>query len=140
MSTISDEDLLAYADELLNLVTASTIEAELRKDSSLRERLQTLLEGRDSGSISIGEVWRHGRMTCPVRSEMGLYLMNALEAERIDYVTFHLETIGCAYCHATLAELKTAAESLELNAQDSQRRERLFASSAGFLQNRNSDS
>ncbi|HBN78549.1 MAG TPA: hypothetical protein DD473_22610 [Planctomycetaceae bacterium] len=136
MSTISDEDLLAYADELLNLVTASTIEAKLRKDSSLRERLQALLDGRDSGSISIGEVWRHGRISCPSRSEMGLYLMNALEAERLDYVAFHLESIGCAYCQATLEELKTAAESLELNAQDTQRRERLFASSAGFLQSR----
>ncbi|MCG6157812.1 hypothetical protein [Rubinisphaera margarita] len=134
MST-SDEDLLAYADELLPVDAAAQLEARLRDDAALRERLQNVLDQRDSGALSVGEIWRHERLSCPTRSELGLYLMRALERQRADYVSFHLKTVRCAYCEATFAELTAAAAELDDNPQDSRRREQLFASSAGLLKN-----
>jgi len=131
--SISDEDLLAYADELLPVDAAVQLEAQLREDAVLRDRMQRVLDQRDSGAVSVGEIWRHERLSCPSRSELGLYLMQALERQRADYIAFHLNTVGCAYCEATFAELQAAVAELDDNPQDSRRREQLFASSAGLL-------
>jgi len=133
MTMFSDEELLAYADEHLDEQTASLIETELRINDDLSDRLQLLLRGRDQGELSVGEVWKHGRLSCPERSELSLYLIQAVEPKRQEYLRFHLETVGCVYCRAELEELKESARGLDEGDSSAQRRERLFASSAGLL-------
>lgn len=133
MNTISDEELLAYADELLDTELSAQVESMLRGESSSRERLRKLLEQRDQGNLGVGDVWRHARLSCPKRSELGLYLIKALEAEYQDYIEFHLTEVGCSYCQATFEEMQAASIVDEIDHEAIKRREQLFASSAGLL-------
>ena len=137
MITISDEELLAYADELLETELSAQIETLLRNEQPARERLRNLLEQRDQGNLGLGDVWRHARLSCPQRSELGLFLMNALEQDYQDYISFHLNEVGCSYCQATLEEMQSST-TVDSNEQSTtQRREQLFASSAGLLRKSN---
>ena len=47
-----------------------------------------------------------------------------------EYIRFHLETIGCRYCQANLADLAAASQPDEAPVQ---RRRRYFQTSAGYL-------
>ena len=133
MHTISDEELLAYADELLEMELSVQIESMLRSQQSLQERLRTLLEQRDQGNLGVGDVWRHARLSCPKRSELGLYLIKAIEKEYQDYILFHLQQVGCSFCLATLEEMQAASTLDDIDHAAIKRREQLFASSAGLL-------
>ena len=133
--TPTDEELLAYVDEQLAPQLAAAIERQLRQRSELQSRLQTLLASRDEGQVSVGEVWRHARLSCPTQTELGLFLVDAVEPALKDYINFHTEEAGCVYCRAQLEEMR---ESTRVSAEQEQqrRRESLFASSAGLLQSR----
>lgn len=131
----TDADLLAYADELLGADEAAAIEEQLREASGLRQRLALLLRQRDQGGHSLGEVWRRQRLSCPTRSELGSYVLGALDADGADYIDFHLHTIGCSLCAANLADLQERqAADASGNAQERETRtKRYFESSAGRL-------
>lgn len=131
----TDADLLAYADELLAADEAAAIEEQLRETSGLRQRLALLLKQRDQGGHSLGEVWRRQRLSCPTRSELGSYLLGALEDEATDYIEFHLHTIGCSICAANLADLqeRQASDASGAAKERDSRRQRYFESSAGRL-------
>lgn len=133
MDTISDEELLAYADELLETELSTHVEKLLRHEKSIRERLKILLEERDQGNLGIGDLWRHERLSCPQLSELGLYLIGALEEKLQDYISFHLQHVGCRYCQATLEEMQSASAVDALDQNAIKRREQLFASSAALL-------
>ena len=133
MSVPSDEELLAYADELLATEAATGIESQLRADASVRERLQQLLLTRDHHGPGVGDLWRQQRLSCPSRTELGLWLARVLPGDQADYITFHLETVGCAYCRAELAEMRTSLERAASTSATETRRETLFTSSVGLL-------
>ena len=61
------------------------------------------------GEHSIGAVWRRDRLSCPTRDQLGAYLLQALDPDLIDYIAFHLQTVGCPYCQANLDDLKKVA-------------------------------
>ena len=107
------------------------IEQALRKDAKLRQRLAATNGRRDAGVHSLGEIWRRHRLSCPSRQQLGSYLLDALPEDQAEYVTFHLEVIGCRYCKANLADLK----SKEAEAPDAvqTRRRKYFQSSVGHL-------
>jgi hypothetical protein len=130
LSSISDPELLAWLDEDLAIERMANIEMALRSSDELQRRLAGLIHGRDHGTVTVGEVWRRRRLSCPSRPELGSFLLGALDAAVLDYVKFHLEVIGCRTCQANLDDLKqsrgTAPEAIE-------RRQRIFASSAGQL-------
>ncbi len=136
MCEISDEELLAYADEQLDIKLSSRIENILRQQESERERLRILLERRDQGNLGLGDIWRHERLSCPQRSELGLFLINALDAQQQSYIAFHLQQINCSYCQANLEEMKATSSIDSDDQQTIKRREHLFASSAGLLKKR----
>ncbi len=131
----TDADLLAYADELLAADEAAAIEEQLRETSGLRQRLAMLLKQRDQGGHSLGEVWRRQRLSCPSRSELGTYLLGAMDADAAEYVEFHLHTIGCSICAANLADLqeRQASDATGATPERESRRQRYFESSAGRL-------
>src|SRR5882672_7080361 len=127
MNDITREQMHAYLDERLPDADTARIEQALRQSDSLRQRLRLVMQERDRGEHSLGAIWRRERLSCPSREQLGSYLLEALDPELMDYVAFHLETIGCACCKANLADLKALQEEPVKQAQ--QRRRKIFKSS-----------
>src|ERR1700754_862564 len=131
---ISPTDLAAYLDEALPAETMAAIEDTLRNDPKLTEQLAEIIARRDAGVHSLGDVWRRHRLSCPAREQLGSYLLGILSDEENDYVAFHLNKIGCRFCQANLADLKTQQAQATAEAeQAAKRRRKYFQSSAGHL-------
>ena len=129
---ISDAQLHAYLDEVAPVELIAEIEAALRDDAELRDRLAQLVAGRDAGLHSLGEVWRRHRLTCPTREQLGSYLLGVLSNPLGDYVQFHLEVGGCRWCTASVEDLR-AKHAAPVEDDSKTRRERYFQSSVGKL-------
>ena len=124
-------DLELYLDEALPAEEMARIEQALRTDRPWASGWRRSTPGADGGVHSLGEIWRRHRLSCPTRQQLGSYLLGAISREWDNYVVFHLETIGCRYCQANLADLKRQqAESSEVVQT---RRRKYFQSSAGYL-------
>lgn len=134
MSDITREQLHAYLDDALGEAETARVEQALRQDEALRRHLQKAMQERDRGEHTLGAVWRRERLTCPSRETLGSYLLQVLDDAEQDYLAFHLETIGCPFCVANLADLES--QKKEPAPQAKERRRRIFQSSAGFLQAR----
>jgi RNA polymerase sigma factor (sigma-70 family) len=83
-------------------------------------------EGSDA---MLCEIWQERRLSCLKRSTIGAYLLGTLERDWHDYVTFHLERLGCQFCRANLDDLRRQT------ADDGPRRlrDRIMESTVGFL-------
>ena len=127
---VTDEELEAFVEERLPPARAAELEAWLRRDASLRERLNKVLAERPVDSVSLGSIWREERLSCPTRDQLGAFFLNALEPDLQDYIRFHIEVIGCPYCSANLADI---ADQSQAAAEVQRRRRRLFESSVGHL-------
>jgi RNA polymerase sigma factor (sigma-70 family) len=75
------------------------------------------------------EVWEEQRFTCPKRSTIGRFMLGTLEEPWAEYVEFHVNKLGCRFCHANVEDLKKAT------AQEEQKRvqQRIFESTIGFF-------
>jgi RNA polymerase sigma factor (sigma-70 family) len=82
-------------------------------------------EGADS---ILTRVWEQLRPTCPKRSTLGRMLLGTLQPPWSEYVEFHVNQLGCAFCNANLTDLRR-----ESTATPTQMRDRLFQSTVGFL-------
>lgn len=127
------EMLACYLDDALNEAEITQVEKALRDSEPLRMQLNQLMKDRDLGDHSVGAIWRRQRLTCVPRDRLGNYLMGVLEAEAQDYITFHLQTVGCAFCLANVADLQMQQKH-DADGQVKKRRKRYFESSAGLLQ------
>lgn len=130
---VTDDELLAYLDEMLPADRATAIEAQLRASSALRQQAALLTRRRDAGGHTVGEIWRRRRLTCLSRSQLGSYLLGTADDGLADYVEFHLRTIGCRICQANLQDLRQASTA---PGESTQRRRKFFESSAGKLSGR----
>jgi len=133
----TDQELLAYLDELLSVEMMSQVEETLRHSDSLRVRLAQLSRQRDQGAHSVGEIWRRNHLSCPSRSQLGGYLLETLAPDFQSYVEFHLNQTGCRYCVANLEDLKAGLSTASTETE--RRRQKYFQSSAGFLSAKNDD-
>src|SRR5581483_8418586 len=123
-------ELEAFLDEALPVERMTAIEEAARSDPALRERLAGINARRTIGVHTLGEIWRRQRLSCATRAELGSLLLEVLPDEQAAYLRFHLETVGCRYCQANLADLRRQQEE---EADRSQRRRRkYFQSSAGY--------
>ena len=126
----TDAELNAFLEEALPPARSSELEHLLRTDKELRSRLLEV-RGRDNAGLhTIGSIWRRHRISCPSRAELGQFLLETLDKEPASYIRFHLESIGCRYCQANLADLQEASNGI---AQPQVRRQRYFETSAGYL-------
>jgi hypothetical protein len=125
------EDLHGYLDDALTEEETARVENALRHSASLRQILHRVMQERDRGEHSLGAIWRRERISCPSREEMASFLLGVLEEGQIDYIKFHLETIGCAWCKANLHDLQSRRKEPAKHAE--QRRLKLFTTSAGYL-------
>jgi RNA polymerase sigma factor (sigma-70 family) len=78
----------------------------------------------------VGDVWRENLLSCLKRSTLGAHALGVLEADWEDYVKFHLETVRCEACAANLEDIAAGTETTR------SAREKIFASSVGFLRTR----
>ncbi len=131
-SQFTTAQLEGFLDESLSDHEMTALEAALRDDEALAERLAILVGQRDAGVHTLGAIWRRHRLSCPTREQLGSYLLEVLAAEHADYVRFHLEAIGCRYCNASLDDLRQQHEATDLDDSRTRRR-RYFQSSAGYL-------
>jgi len=132
MSDITREQLHAYLDDALSDAETARVEQALRDSESLRRSLRQAMQERDRGEHSLGAIWRRERLTCPTREQLGSYLLEVLDEAYQDYLDFHLNTVGCLYCVANLADLRSLQQEPHPRAKE--RRRRFFETSAGFLQ------
>jgi hypothetical protein len=132
MPTVTRELLACYLDDSLGDAESARVEQALRQSEALRRQLRALMLQRDRGEHALGAIWRRRRLTCPPREQLGSYLLQVLDPDVQDYLDFHLNVIGCAYCQANLTDLKSLHE--EPAAQVQKRRRRIFESSAGLIQ------
>ena len=107
MTEITREHLRAYLDDALTDAETARVERALRDSDGLRGQLSMVLQERDRGEHTVGAVWRRHRLSCPTREQLGSFLLQALEPGCQDYVEFHLKTVGCPFCQANLADLKS---------------------------------
>jgi len=127
----TQSELEAYLDEALPPDDMARVEAELRKRPELAKKLTAINGRRDAGVHSLGEIWRRYHVSCPSREQLGSFLLGAVGDEQADYVTFHVEQVGCRVCRANLADLRAQQEeSTEVAVV---RRRKYFQSSAGYL-------
>lgn len=125
-------ELEAYLDEALPPERMAAIEEALRQDTTLQQQLTATNGRRDAGVHSVGDIWRRHRLSCPPREQLGSYLLGVLGADAADYVKFHVESIGCRFCAASLEDLR-AQQSAAASGHVEKRRQRYFQSSAGYL-------
>jgi hypothetical protein len=124
-------DLEAYLDEALPAEEMAVIERALREDRTLMRQLTSVHSRRNAGVHSLGEIWRRHRLSCPTREQLGGLFLQTLPDETAEYITFHLETVGCRYCQANLRDLQ--AQMAEDQEVVQTRRRKYFQSSAGYL-------
>ncbi len=127
----TEADLLAYLDEALPPQQAAEVERAIRESTALRQRLCALLERRDQGGHTLGEIWRRRQLSCIGRSDLAQYLLGQLSPAERDYVEFHTGVIHCPVCEANLEDLRQLSQ-VPAEGQ-SQRRRKFFESSAGKL-------
>lgn len=132
-SPFSDAELGAYLDESATPEQTAAIEDALRNDAGLRDRLAGIAAQRDAGLHSLGEVWRRRRLTCPSREQLGSHLLGILPEGFADYVRFHLETVGCPLCLASVEDLSERHAAVDQAGPTEGRRKRYFQSSVGRL-------
>ena len=127
----SDSELEAYMDESLAAEVMARIEERMRSDGALAQRLVSIHGRRDAGVHSLGAIWRRARLSCPSREQLGSLLLGALPLKTAEYVRFHLETVGCRYCQANLADLES--QHADQSSPAEARRRKYFQSSVGHL-------
>ena len=127
----TEADLLAYLDEALPSERAAEIERAARESEAMRQRLAVLLERRDQGGHTVGEIWRRRQLSCLSRTDLSRYLSGQLPLVDRDYVEFHTGVIHCPVCTANLEDLRQLAQAVP--ADQDLRRRKFFESSAGRL-------
>ena len=133
MKALTKPVLRDYLHDALPDSEMGTVEKILREDSAMRALFNEVRAEEDRGEHTIGAIWRREHLSCPTRDQLGGYLLQALDPSRIDYIEFHLKTVGCPFCQANLDDLQKrqadAAEPVKA------RRRRIVNSSAGMLKN-----
>jgi anti-sigma factor RsiW len=129
--TFTEADLLAYLDEALPPQQAAEVERAVRESTALQQRLTALMERRDQGGHTLGEIWRRRQLSCISRTDLAQYLQGRLTPVQRDYVEFHTGVIHCPVCEANLEDLRQLSHAPEED--QSQRRRKFFESSAGKL-------
>ena len=132
VAKFSNAELEAFLDESLPVERMTAIEEALRSSEELQKQLAAINGRRDAGVHSLGEIWCRHRLSCPTREQLGSYLLGVLARDAGDYVRFHLETIQCRYCLASVEDLRTQQSAQDADGT-TKRRQRYFQSSAGYL-------
>ncbi len=131
MSRLTKPMLRDFLHDALPDAEMAGVEKILRDDGAARLLFEEVRAEEDRGEHTIGAIWRREHLSCPTRDQLGGYLLQALDPPKLDYIDFHLKTVGCPFCQANLDDLqKKQAEAAE---PMKARRRRIVNSSAGVL-------
>lgn len=131
MTELNQTKLEAYLDDALPAEEMARIERAVREEPRLAEQVAEIQRRRNAGLHSLGDIWRRRRLSCPTRDQLRDLKAGRLPTELADYVRFHIEVIGCAWCQANWADIERQSSETEDAAHA--RRRRYFQSSAGLL-------
>lgn len=106
MAAITRQMLRDYLHDALPQTQMVEVEKALRESKELHLLLGEVRDEEDRGEHSVGAIWRRERVSCPTRDQLGGFLLGAGDTDLLDYIQFHLETIGCPYCLANLDDLR----------------------------------
>ncbi len=121
-----------YLSEALAPSEMARVEKALRESAELRALLEDVRADRDvTGLHSLGAIWRRSRLTCPDRQQLGSYLLDVLDPEYAEYITFHIDIVGCPFCQANLTDLRSQTDQSVPVSQT--RRKRIYHSSRHLL-------
>jgi anti-sigma factor RsiW len=132
MTNFRQSDLEAYLDEALPPEEMAQVEKTARDNHALSDQLAAIQSRRNAGMHSLGEIWRRHRLSCPQREQLESFLAEALPEALARYIRFHVEVIGCRYCQANLADLRSQHQAESARAAQVRRRTYL-KSSARYL-------
>jgi len=130
----SDEELLAYLEDSLPTEALADLEILLRTpdQTSLQNRLQNLINARDAGTHTIGEIWKRHHVSCPTREDLGRYILQAMSDAESKFIQLHIEVTLCEVCQSNLDDLLLATNQSNQAAIIS-RRTKYFQSSVGRI-------
>jgi RNA polymerase sigma factor (sigma-70 family) len=74
-------------------------------------------------------LWEEHRPSCPKRSTLGKMLLGLVPPDWMDYVSFHVNTLGCKACNANLQDLKNETQERPARPLSN----RIMQSSIGFF-------
>lgn len=132
MSTeFTNAELEAYLDESLESGRAAEIEAQVRDDAALLQRLSEINGRREAGMHTLGEVWRRNQLGVPTVEQMGNFLLGVMPEGEADYIKFRIETLKCPFTIALKSDLES--RNKEPEEQSTARRSKIYNSSAGLL-------
>jgi hypothetical protein len=106
MAAVTRQMLRDYLHDALPESQMVVVEKALRGSQELCQLLSEVRDEEDRGEHSVGAIWRRERVSCPTRDQLGGFLLGAGDTDLLDYIQFHVETIGCPYCLANLDDLK----------------------------------
>jgi hypothetical protein len=134
----SDSDLEAYLDESLDPLRANDLEASLKLDRDLLQRLARINQRRDAGVHTLSEIWRQNQIGVPTREKMVDFIQGTLPEEVSDYIHFRLEVLRCRYTHALLEDVESQLQAGgRLEAE--QRKKKYIDSSVGLIRRRSAN-
>lgn len=133
MTGWSEQELSSWLDERLPSEQMAALEEQLRTDRSLQSQIAELMQIRDQGGHSAGEIWQRLQLTCPSRSDLREHLHHKLDPDHSDFINFHIETAGCSRCQANLRDLQDTAHRSPASAEQ---RKRLHGLPSQFAQSR----
>lgn len=133
MTPITREMLRDYIHDALPDHELPLVERALRDQPGVQALFNQVRQDLDRGEHSVGAIWRRERLSCPTRDHLGGYLLEALDPDLQDYITFHVKTVGCPHCTANLDDL--AKKQSEAAEPVKKRRQRILKSTAGVLRN-----
>jgi RNA polymerase sigma factor (sigma-70 family) len=134
-------ELLFYGQQrnkdIAELTGVTDNQVALIKHRCLKQ-VRSAIEGRPGGQYAapvadeaiLTQVWEDLRLSCPKRSTIGALLLGTLEPDWADYVSFHLERLGCRFCQANYEDLQRQSADSEAAGQV---RDRILQSTVGFL-------
>jgi hypothetical protein len=111
MADITRQMLRDYLHDALPDAELAAVEKALRESAKLRAIYKEVVEQEDRGEHTVGAIWRRERVSCLTRDQLGSYLLGAGDPELLDYIDFHLKTIGCPYCQANLDDLRKVGKT-----------------------------
>jgi RNA polymerase sigma factor (sigma-70 family) len=77
-------------------------------------------------------LWADFRPSCPKRTTLGKFQLGTLTPKWDEYVAFHLETLSCQFCSASLDDLAELASASQAG-ETAPLRDRIMQSTVGFF-------
>lgn len=82
------------------------LEAHLEACEACHGILVALREESEGLTISVGALWVADRISCPHDDILLSFVNGGLGPSESDYISFHLETVGCPHCQASITQIE----------------------------------